>query len=115
MLNDHLGQRLGDIPNAGFATNRQRAASDWMQDLLRNWERDRLALLVVVCSGRDEWRKRARATMRGMLKGPHLDEVIDEVFRYMQILAGPNPFQELMALVELRKKPHHQRATWVQR
>jgi hypothetical protein len=114
-LNDRGAVRYPDIPTAGFSTQRQRQASDWMQDILRTWERDRLTLLVVVCSGQDEWRKTARKTMRGMLKGPHLDEVLDEVWRYLCILAGPDPFKELQAQIELRQKAPWQKAAWLQR
>jgi hypothetical protein len=107
-LNDS-GQHLGDLPNAGYASKREKSASDWMQDIIRKFEREppegvgRDVLLLVVCGGLQQWREIARKEMRGALKGPALDEACDAVFYYLCKLAGHNPQGQLEQLRLMRQ------------
>lgn len=87
--------RLPDIPNAGFATQNDRIASDSIMTFIREIERDRVRLLTVVVDGPDKWR-----TVAGSIfKGSNVDdEALDAMYRYLVLMsATPNDQMRLMA------------------
>jgi len=78
--------------------------------LIRGMERDRLLLLQVVLDGQFTWRKR----FLNAYKVIHADEEFsDAVFRYLVILAGPNPDGQKAILEGLEQQ--RQRETWDKR
>ena len=79
---------LPDLPTAGYATDTQKAVSDVMMMLIRQFERDRLLLLETVIQGKRLWRKRFVKEYR-FIKADA--EAADAVFGYFELLAGPNP------------------------
>jgi hypothetical protein len=50
---------LPDIPNVGYATEREKRGSDQIMTFMRDTERDRLLLLTIVIDGREKWRTMA--------------------------------------------------------
>ena len=80
--------RLPALPNAGYASRKQRELSDAMMFLVRGFERDRYLLLETVLKGQMLWRKRFKAAFRVIGAD---DEFADAVFGYLVLLAGPNP------------------------
>lgn len=91
--------RRSDPPNAGYATRREREASDWLNETARQFERDRKTLLLIVVGGRELWRQQARKTMRGMLLSRHLDEVLDQLYAHFVEMAGPDPMRKEHTIV----------------
>lgn len=94
--------RLPDLPNAGYSTERQKATSDLVMFWLRNIERDRLLLLSIVIDGPAKWRKTA-GNAWGLSSAGRASavttELLDRVFQYMALLAGPNPAEQLLILM----------------
>ena len=87
--------RLPDLPDAGYATRRQKETSDAIMFWLRGVERNRPLLLSIVIDGVDKWHKVAGSVWRGLL----IDrEILDSVFSFMVRLAGENPAQQLLIL-----------------
>lgn len=76
---------LPDLPIVGYATERQKRGTDQIMVFLREIERDRLRLLTIVCDGREKWRRVARGVFGTTLTID--DEALDEMFRYMELLA----------------------------
>ena len=113
MKDEFAGQRLPDIPNAGYATKREREASDAIMFLIRGLERNRGWLLQVVVEGREKWRKTTRAIWRGLMPDTELHEKIDEIFAYLVLLAGPNPAQQLVVVSQLEGMSPADKATWM--
>jgi hypothetical protein len=62
---------------------------------LREIERDRPKLLTIVCSGPEKWRKVAGDIWRGYKIGED-DGALNEIFRYMQLLACPPRVQHAL-------------------
>ncbi len=87
--------RLSGPPNAGYATARERTASDVIMLWMRSVERARPMLLTIVCGGLHEWRRIARPHWRpfGLT-----DETIDEIFRVLTEWAGADPMMQLVRL-----------------
>ena len=50
---------LPDLPNVGYATEREKRGSDQIMTFMRDTERNRFLLLTIVVEGRETWRKRA--------------------------------------------------------
>ena len=76
---------LPDLPNVGYATERDKTGSDQIMLFIRAIERDRLRLLTTVCEGLDKWRKVA-----GSIFGSTSNittEALDEMFRYFELMA----------------------------
>ncbi len=87
--------RLPDLPNAGYATHRQKETTDAIMFFMRNMERNRPLLLSIVVDGVEKWRKVAGGVWKGLL----IDrEILDSIFRYFVQQAGPNPAQQLLIL-----------------
>jgi len=95
-MSDRLAaSRLPDLPNAGFSTWKQKQTSDMIMFFMRGVERHRLLLLSIVIDGIDKWRKTAGKEWKGLL----IDrEILDSIFRYFVMQAGPNPAQQLLIL-----------------
>ncbi len=87
--------RLSGPPNAGYATTRERKASDVIMLWMRAVERCRPMLLTIVCGGLDEWRRIARPRFRA--HGIR-DVTIDEMFRVLTEWAGADPMMQLVRL-----------------
>lgn len=87
--------RLPDLPDAGFATRRQKETSDAIMFFMRAAERNRPLLLSIVVDGIDKWRKTAGGVWKGLL----IDrDILDSIFRYFVVQAGPNPAEQLLIL-----------------
>lgn len=92
---------LPDIPDAGYASQRQKQASDAIMIFMRKAERNRVLLLSIVVDGIEKWRKTAGSVWRGLL----IDrEILDSIFRYFVMQAGPNPAQQLLILAGQAKQ-----------
>jgi len=82
--------RLPDLPTAGYATRREKALSDAIQEVIRQLERDRLQLLTIVLDGRDKWRKVGGRSMRAWRVDT---DALDAMFSYLQLLAVRPAYQ----------------------
>lgn len=93
--NSLSASRLPDLPNAGYASQRQKETTDAIMFFMRAAERNRPLLLSIVVDGPDKWRKTAGSVWRGLL----IDrDILDSVFRYFVAQAGPNPAEQLLIL-----------------
>lgn len=89
---------LPDIPNVGYATDREKRLSDEIMLFMREIERDRFRLLTIVIEGPDKWRKVATTIWRGLR--PETD-AIDEIYRYFVLQAAqPHQQRELLAAMK---------------
>ena len=77
---------LPDIPNAGYATDRERHLSDEIMFFMRDIERDRPRLLMIVLTGLTEWRKVAGHIWRGYRIGED-HQLLDSIFHYFELQA----------------------------
>lgn len=83
---------LPDLPNAGYATFREKALSDAVMQFLRTLERDRLRLLTVVLEGPATWRRIAQSIWRGLRIGED-HQLLDEIYKYLELQACPPVIQ----------------------
>jgi len=60
MSDEFAGQRLPDLPNAGYATQREKALTDEIMFFIRGCERNRKLLLTIIRDGKDKFRKTGR-------------------------------------------------------
>jgi hypothetical protein len=101
-VDEYAASRLPDLPNAGYSSPKQKATSDLVMFWLRNIERDRVLLLRIVVDGPHWWRKIAGDAW-GLNRGGRVSamstDLLDRVFQYMELLAGPNPAQQLLILL----------------
>lgn len=107
MHDDFAASRLPDLPNAGYSSPKQKATSDLVMFWLRNIERERLMLLQIVVDGRAKWRRvagKAWGLHSGGRVGAMSTELLDKVFDYMVQLAGVNPAEQLLTLMQMRKE-----------
>jgi hypothetical protein len=80
---------LPDLPTAGYATRREKALSDGIQEFLRQVERDRLLLLSIVIDGLAKWRVTGKQAL-----GLRIDhELLDAMFSYLELLACRPEYQ----------------------
>ncbi len=115
---DLKASRLGDLPDAGYSTYRQKQTSDLVMFWLREIERNRFLLLSIVVDGWDKWKKIA-GTAWDVNKGGRSTAMGTDLLRlvwdYMCKLAGPNPASQLLILegMNRRKALHwdHRKAT----
>lgn len=102
MVDEFAASRLPDLPNAGYSSPKQKATSDLVMFWLRGIERDRVLLLQIVIDGPHWWRKIAGQAW-GLNTGGRVSalstDLLDRVFEYMCLLAGPNPAQQLVLLL----------------
>jgi hypothetical protein len=87
--------RLPDVVNNGYATRKEREASDALMMIMRAYERNRPLLLTIVVDGIREWRRVARPQFRPF---GVTDEKIDEMFSTFVAWAGVNPAMQLLQL-----------------
>lgn len=99
MHDEFAGQRLPDLPNAGYATARERKLSDEIMFFIRGCERNRLLLLTIVCDGKEKFRPIARKAWSHLRVDTDL---CDAVYGYLALLAGQYPNLQRDAL--LRKQ-----------
>lgn len=86
---------LPDLPDAGYATRRQRETTDAIMFFMRKVERDRPLLLAIVIDGLEKWLKTAGRVWKGLL----IDrDLLTSIFQYFVLQAGPNPAQQLLIL-----------------
>ncbi len=88
--------RLPDLPNAGYATRRERELTDELMFFIRGAERDRIWLLSMVCDGKDKFRSVGRKAWK------HLSvttDLVDAVYGYLELLAGQYPRLQLEELI----------------
>ena len=90
---------LGDLPNAGYSTRREKQLSDAMMFFIRDLERSRHVLLMMVVEGEEVFRQRMRSTWRAF--GVTEDE-IGAVWRYLKLMAGHDPQGQLGQLLKVR-------------
>jgi hypothetical protein len=100
MIDEFAGQRLPDLPNAGYSTQREREVSDLMMEFIRQLERDRVVLLSIVVDGPEKWRKVAGGQWRGARMD---DDVLNSIYGYLVLLAGVNPRAQLETLLQMRE------------
>lgn len=92
---------LGDLPNAGYQTTREKKLSDAMMLYLRAFERmpgGRHLLLMMVIEGYDKWRGIAAPEFR--CYGISEDE-LRATFDYMVRMAGEDPVGQLAQLIKI--------------
>ena len=95
-------QWMGDLPNAGYATKREKELSDAMMFFLRGFEREqenRALLLMMVIEGYDLFESRMLKTWRAWRV---TQDELKEVWRYMVTMAGPDPQAQLGELIAVR-------------
>ena len=116
MRDDFSTERLPDLPDAGYSTTRQKATSDLVMFWLRAVERDRPLLLSIVVDGRGKWRKTAGDAWhltRANRSTAVTTDLLDRLFDYMMLLAGPNPAEQLLILMGHLKQ--QERTRWDRR
>ncbi len=95
MSDPFSASRLPDLPNAGYASRRQKETSDAIMVFMRGVERDRMLLLSIVVDGLDKWIKTSSSAWKGLL----IDrEILTGIFRYFEMQAGEGPAQQLIIL-----------------
>ena len=107
MSDPHKASRLGDLPDAGYATYRQKQTSDLVMFWLREIERNRFLLLSIVVDGWDKWRKIAGAAWdinKGGRSTAMTTDLLKLVWDYMVKLAGENPASQLLTLQGIRQR-----------
>ena len=99
MSNDPISaSSLGDLPNAGYSTRRERELTDAIMLFMRNIERDRIVLLSIVIDGRDKFRHVLLKQYRGLGLA---DRLCDQIFDYFTQQAGKYPIQQREALLHM--------------
>jgi hypothetical protein len=83
---DPLPWRLPNLPNAGYATQREKGLSDAIMQFLRDIERHRFTLLTIVIAGKEQWRVNAQETWRALRIGED-HQLLDSVFSYLELLS----------------------------
>jgi hypothetical protein len=89
---------LGDLPNAGYSTKRERELTDAIMLFMRNVERDRIWLLSIVIDGRDKFRHVILKEYKGLGLA---DRLADKVFDYFEQQAGKYPLEQREALIKM--------------
>jgi hypothetical protein len=85
--------RLPDLPISDrVSTHRERALHDACIQFMREIERDRFRLLTVVIGGLEQWRRAAQSIWRGLRIGED-SQLLDNLFRYLQLLACAPRYQ----------------------
>ncbi len=115
---DVKASRLGDLPDAGYATYRQKQTSDLVMFWLREIERNRFLLLSIVVDGWDKWKKiagKAWDVNKGGRSTAMGADLLRLVWDYMCKLAGPNPASQLLILEGMNRRQalhwDHRKAT----
>ncbi len=98
---------LPDLPNAGYATQRERELTDLIMTFMRDTERNRLLLLTIVIEGKQKWRKMAGNIWRGHRIGEDAG-LLDSIYDYFTLQACRPGTQRL--LLAAAKNPDKWRA-----
>ena len=98
MQDEFDGVRLPDLPTDGYESPRAKELTDAIMFFIRGMERDRLALLDIVISGPQKFRKVAGHAWR-YLQMP--DSLCDAVFGYLELLGGKYPHLQLEQLLRM--------------
>lgn len=93
---------LPDLPNAGYATQREKELTDAIMQFMRECERDRVRLLTIVLEGREKWRRVAQSIWRGLRIGED-PTLLDEIFCYFELQSVRPGVQRM--LLESRQNP----------
>ena len=109
MTDPFADERLPDLPNAGYATAREKRLSDEMMDFIRQIERDRMRLLHVVLEGKETWR-RIGGNVLAALKVD--EDALDAMYAYFVLMAAPPVFQSM--LLKAQKNPQKTRDIYKQ-
>jgi len=96
--------RLGDLPNAGYATKREKELSDAIMLFMRKVERDRPFLLHIVVEGREKFAHVVLKEYRGLGLA---DRLVDQMYDYFRRQAGPNPLGQLEALSRMTNRERY--------
>ena len=96
--------RLGDLPNAGYATKRERELTDAIMLFMRKVERDRLFLLHIVVEGREKFASVVLKEYRGLGLG---DRLVDKIFDYFSKQAWAHPREQLEALERMTNRERY--------
>jgi len=86
---------LPDLPNAGYATQRERELTDMVMQFMREVERDRVRLLTIVIEGKSRWRAVAGAIWRGHRIGEE-HALLDSIYDYFTLQACRPGTQRLL-------------------
>ena len=86
---------LPDLPNAGYATTREKQLTDAINDFMRQTERNRILLLTIVIEGKAKWRKMAGQIWRGMRIGED-HALLDSIYDYFTLQACKPRTQRLL-------------------
>ncbi len=86
---------LPDLPNAGYATQREKELSDLVMDFMRQTERNRLLLLTIVIEGKAKWRKLAASVWSGLRIGED-HQLLDSIYDYFTLQACRPRTQRLL-------------------
>jgi hypothetical protein len=89
---------LGDLPNAGYATRREKELTDAIMIFMRKVERERILLLSIVIDGRDKFRSVLLKEYKGLGLA---DRLCDQVFDYFVQQAGKYPREQRDALLSM--------------
>ena len=104
MSDDLASSRLGDLPNAGYATKRERELTDAIMLFMRKVERDRAFLLHIVVEGREKFAHVVLKEYRGLGLA---DRLVDQMFDYFRRQAGANPLGQLEALERMTNRERY--------
>ena len=94
--------RLGDLPNDGYGTKREKELSDAIMLFMRNVERDRPFLLSIVVGGKSKFRHIVGKQFKGLAP---LDDLLDKMYDFFVKQAGENPVGQLEVLERMAEQP----------
>ncbi len=98
MEDEFAGQRLPDLPNAGYSTTREKQLTDEIMFFIRGTERNRILLLTIVTERREKFRKTAMKAWKHLKAD---EALVDAVFGYLVLLAGANADEQLATLLTM--------------
>jgi hypothetical protein len=95
---------LGDLPNAGYSTKRERELTDAIMLFMRKVERERVWLLSIVIDGRDKFRHVLLKEYKGLGLA---DRLCDQIFDYFVQQAGKYPREQREALLSMDNRSRY--------
>lgn len=94
-MNDARDFRLPDLPNAGYATLREKQLTDAVMQFMREIERDRARLLTIVIEGKAKWRMCA-VEVWGALRVDQDHQLLDSIYDYFTLQAARPGVQRML-------------------
>lgn len=92
--------RLPDLPDAGYATLREKQLTDLVCQFMRETERNRELLLTIVLTGRQAFRKKGGAVLRALHAD---DDLLDCIYDYFTLQAcEPEAQRQLLRAAQNR-------------